>query len=187
MKGIDTVFHLATLIGIPYSYVSPLAYIHTNVEGTYNVLQAVCELDVERIIHTSTSEVYGTAQFVPISESHPINPQSPYAASKASTDFLALSFYSSFGLPVIILRPFNTFGPRQSARAVIPTIITQILSGNREIKLGNMNSTRDFHYVADTIEAFIEILKCDNAIGKVINTGSGIKISIEKLVTEIPL
>lgn len=187
MKGIDTVFHLAALIGIPYSYVSPSAYIHTNIEGTYNVLQAARELDVEKIIHTSTSEVYGTAQFVPISESHPINPQSPYAASKAAADFLALSYYRSFELPVIILRPFNTYGLRQSARAIIPTIITQILSGNREIKLGNINSTRDFNYVADTVEAFIEIVKCNDAVGKVINAGSGIEISIEKLVTEISL
>ena len=185
MKGIDTVFHLAALIGIPYSYVSPLAYIHTNVEGTYNVLQAARELDVERIIHTSTSEVYGTAQFVSISEDHPVNPQSPYAASKAAADFLALSYYRSFKLPVIILRPFNTFGPRQSARAVIPTIITQILSGDREIKLGNTHSTRDFNYIADIVEAFIEISKCDNAIGKVVNAGSGVEISIENLVKEI--
>lgn len=182
MKGIDTVFHLAALIGIPYSYISPLAYVHTNIEGTYNVLQAARELDTERIIHTSTSEVYGTALFAPISEDHPINPQSPYAASKASADFLALSYYRSFELPVIILRPFNTYGPRQSARAVIPTIITQILSGNREIKLGNINSTRDFNYVADTVEAFIQIAKCNSAIGKVINAGSGTEVSIEELV-----
>ena len=185
MKGIDTVFHLAALIGIPYSYVSPSAYIHTNIEGTYNVLQAALELDVEKVIHTSTSEVYGTAQFVPISENHPVKPQSPYAASKAAADFLALSYNRTFELPVIILRPFNTYGPRQSARAVVPTIITQILSGNREIKLGNIHSTRDFNYVADTVEAFIQISKCDNAIGKVVNAGSGVEISIEKLVREI--
>ena len=185
MKGIDTVFHLAALIGIPYSYVSPLAYIHTNVEGTYNVLQAARELGVEKIIHTSTSEVYGTAQFVPISEDHPVNPQSPYAASKAAADFLALSYYRSFELPVTILRPFNTYGPRQSARAVIPTIVAQILSRNREIKLGNIHSTRDFNYIADIVEAFIEISKCDNAIGKVVNAGSGVEISIENLVKEI--
>jgi len=185
MKGIDTVFHLAALIGIPYSYVSPLAYIKTNVEGTYNILQAARELGVERVIHTSTSEVYGTAQFIPISENHPINPQSPYAASKAAADFLALSYYRSFGLPVIILRPFNTYGPRQSARAVIPTIITQILSGNREVKIGNISSTRDFNYVADTVEAFIEIVKCNDAVGKVVNAGSGVEISIENLVKEI--
>jgi len=185
MKGIDTVFHLAALIGIPYSYVSPLAYIHTNVEGTYNVLQAARELGVEKIIHTSTSEVYGTAQFVPISEYHPVIPQSPYSASKAAADFLALSYYRSFELPVTILRPFNTYGPRQSARAVIPTIVAQILSRNREIKLGNIHSTRDFNYIADIVEAFIEISKCDNAIGKVVNAGSGVEISIENLVKEI--
>jgi len=185
MKGVDAVFHLAALIGIPYSYVSPLAYIKTNVEGTYNILQAALELGIERVIHTSTSEVYGTAQFIPISENHPINPQSPYAASKAAADFLALSYYSSFELPVIVLRPFNTYGPRQSARAVIPTIITQILAGNREIKLGNINSTRDFNYVADIVDAFIQISKCDNAIGEVINAGSGVEISIEELVRTI--
>ena len=185
MKGVDAVFHLAALIGIPYSYVSPLAYIKTNVEGTYNILQAARELGIERVIHTSTSEVYGTAQFIPISENHPINPQSPYAASKAAADFLALSYYKSFELPVIVLRPFNTYGPRQSARAVIPTIITQVLAGNREIKLGNIHSTRDFNYVADTVEAFIEISKCDSAIGKVINAGSGVEISIEELVRTI--
>ena len=185
MKGVDAVFHLAALIGIPYSYVSPLAYIKTNVEGTYNILQTARELGIERVIHTSTSEVYGTAQFIPISENHPINPQSPYAASKAAADFLALSYYSSFELPVIVLRPFNTYGPRQSARAVIPTIITQILAGNREIKLGNINSTRDFNYVADIVDAFIQISKCDNAIGEVINAGSGVEISIEELVRTI--
>jgi dTDP-glucose 4,6-dehydratase len=185
MKGVDAVFHLAALIGIPYSYVSPLAYIKTNVEGTYNILQAARDLGIERVIHTSTSEVYGTAQFVPISESHPINPQSPYAASKAAADFLALSYYRAFDLPVIVLRPFNTYGPRQSARAIIPTIITQILAGNREIKLGNINSTRDFNYVADIVDAFIQISKCDEAIGKVINAGSGKEISIEELVRTI--
>jgi len=185
MKGIDTVFHLAALIGIPYSYVSPSAYINTNIEGTYNILQAALELGAERVVHTSTSEVYGTAQFIPITENHPINPQSPYAASKAAADYLALSYYKSFDLPVIILRPFNTYGPRQSARAIIPTIITQIISGKKEIKLGNVYSTRDFNYVTDTVEAFIEISKCDCAVGMIINAGSGIEISIENLVKEI--
>ncbi len=182
MKGVDIVFHLAALIGIPYSYESPLAYIKTNIEGTYNILEASLELGIERIIHTSTSEIYGTAQYVPIDESHPINPQSPYAASKASADLLALSFNRSFNLPVSIVRPFNTYGPRQSARAVIPSIIIQILNGNRKIKLGSLYPTRDFTYVKDTVEGFIRIADTEKTIGEIVNIGSNFEISIEKLV-----
>ncbi|GAG17836.1 unnamed protein product, partial [marine sediment metagenome] len=157
MKGIDIVFHLAALIGIPFSYRSQEVYIDTNIKGTLNILQAAKRLKTEKIIHTSTSEVYGSAQYVPMDERHPLNPQSPYAASKASADYLALSFYRSFNLPVTILRPFNTFGPRQSARAVIPAIITQILSKNSTIKLGNLETTRDFNYITNAVDAFIKI------------------------------
>src|SRR3989338_5384903 len=157
MEGVDIVFHLAALIGIPFSYHSQDTYIDTNIRGTVNILQAGRRLKTKKIIHTSTSEVYGTAQYVPINEEHPINPQSPYAASKASADYLALSFHKSFNLPVAVLRPFNTFGPRQSARAVIPTIITQILAGKSEIKLGNLETVRDFTYVADMADAFMKI------------------------------
>ena len=182
MKGADVVFHLAALIGIPYSYVSPLAYLKTNVEGTYNILQAAKEVGVEKVIHTSTSEVYGTAQSIPITEEHPVNPQSPYSATKASADHLALSFYRSFGLPVAIIRPFNTYGPRQSARAVIPTIITQIASGKRKIKLGSLYPTRDLIYVKDTVEGFLKIAESGKCIGKVVNIGSNSEISIGNLV-----
>jgi len=181
MKGVDVVFHLAALIGIPYSYVSPLAYIETNIEGTYNVLQATRELGVEKIVHTSTSEVYGTAQFVPITEKHPMNPQSPYSATKAAADYLALSFHRSFGLPVAIIRPFNTYGPRQSARAAIPTIITQILSDKRKIKLGSLYPTRDLTYVKDTVEGFIKVAESKKSIGEIINIGSNFEISIGDL------
>ena len=181
MKGVDVVFHLAALIGIPYSYVSPLAYVKTNVEGTYNVLQAARESHIQRVIHTSTSEVYGTAQYVPIDEKHPINPQSPYAATKSGADQLALTFYRSFGLPVSVIRPFNTFGPRQSARAVIPTIIIQILAGNKKIKLGNLDTTRDMNYVLNTVEGFWHVGLHDNSVGEVINLGSGREISIGDL------
>ncbi|HBT50419.1 MAG TPA: NAD-dependent dehydratase [Caldanaerobacter subterraneus] len=182
MKGVEVVFHLAALIGIPYSYVSPLAYIKTNIEGTYNVLQAARELGVEKVIHTSTSEVYGTAKYVPIDELHPLQPQSPYSATKISADNIALSFYNSFNLPVTIVRPFNTYGPRQSARAVIPTIITQILSGKKQIKLGNLRPTRDMNYVIDTVDGFIKIAECDKLLGEVTNIGSGKEISIGDLV-----
>jgi dTDP-glucose 4,6-dehydratase len=182
MKGIDFVFHLAALIGIPYSYYSPLAYIKTNIEGTYNILQAARELNIQRVIHTSTSEVYGTAQYIPINENHPINPQSPYAATKASGDYLAKSFYLSFNFPVTIVRPFNTFGPRQSARAVIPTIITQVLKDKKVIKLGNLNSSRDFTYVLDTIEGIYQIGLYDKTMGEVINIGSGKDISIYEIL-----
>ena len=182
MKGTKYVFHLAALIGIPYSYYSPLAYIKTNIEGTYNILQAARNLSVERIVHISTSEVYGTAQFVPINERHPINPQSPYAATKASADYLAKTFYLSFDLPITIVRPFNTFGPRQSARAVIPTIISQILNKRKEIKLGNLDAIRDFNYVLNTVDGMYKVGLHKNTVGEVINIGSGRDISIKDLV-----
>jgi dTDP-glucose 4,6-dehydratase len=185
MKGVDIVFHLAALIGIPYSFRSPLAYIKTNIEGTYNVLQASRDLKIKRVIHTSTSEIYGTAQYVPIDEKHPTNPQSPYAATKSGADELALSFYRSFDLPVTIIRPFNTFGPRQSARAVIPTIITQILSGKKQIELGNLESTRDLNYVLNTVEGFYKVGLHENTIGEVVNLGSGKEISIKDLAYQI--
>lgn len=182
VKGVQTIFHLAALIGIPYSYHSPDSYIDTNVKGTENILQAARDLDVSRVVHTSTSEVYGTAQFIPISERHPINPQSPYAASKAAADFLALSFYRSFGLPVTIIRPFNTYGPRQSCRAVIPTIITQLLGNAKKISLGSLHPLRDFTYVNDTVDGFIKISRSGEAVGQVINTGTGKETSIKELL-----
>ena len=185
MKDVDVVFHLAALIGIPYSYVSPLAYIKTNTEGTYNVLEAARKLQVQRVIHTSTSEVYGTAQYVPIDEKHPYNPQSPYAASKAAADHLALSYYRSFGLPVTIIRPFNTYGPRQSARAIIPTIISQILAGKKQIKLGNLKPTRDLTYVKDTVRGFIEVGLHEKSVGDVFNLGTGKEISVGDLAKMI--
>ncbi len=185
MKGVDAAFHLAALIGIPYSYVSPLAYVKTNVEGTYNVLQAARENGVSRVVHTSTSEIYGTAQYVPIDERHPTNPQSPYAASKASADFLALSFHRSFGLPVTVVRPFNTYGPRQSARAVIPTIITQLLSGATTLKLGNTRPTRDMTYVSDTVQGFMRVGLHENTVGETLNLGTGNEISIGDLANAI--
>jgi len=182
MNGVDIVFHLAALIGIPYSYRSQGCYVDTNVKGTLNILQAARNIKIEKLIHTSTSEVYGTAQYVPIDEKHPINPQSPYAATKASADHLVLSFYRSFDLPVTILRPFNTFGPRQSARAVIPTIIAQVLTGTSTIKLGNLDTTRDFSYVTNTVDAFIKIAEEENTEGNVYNCASGREISIRGLV-----
>lgn len=178
MKGCDGVLHLAALIAIPYSYHSPDTYVDTNVKGTLNVLQAARELGVGRVVHTSTSEVYGTAKFVPITEDHPLQGQSPYSATKIAADQLAYSFYASFGLPVVIARPFNTYGPRQSARAVIPTIITQIASGQRQIKLGAISPTRDFNYVKDTVAGFIAALTSDRGVGEVINFGSNFEISI---------
>ena len=178
MKGCDAVLHLAALIAIPYSYHSPDTYVDTNVKGTLNVLQAARELGIGRVVHTSTSEVYGTARFVPITEEHPLQGQSPYSATKIAADQLAYSFYASFGLPVVIVRPFNTYGPRQSARAVIPTIITQIATGQRQIKLGAVSPTRDFNYVADTVAGFIAALKSDRGVGEVINLGSNFEISI---------
>jgi len=181
MKGCDVVLHLAALIGIPYSYISPLAYIKTNIEGTYNVLEAARTLGTGNVLITSTSETYGTAQYVPIDEQHPLVGQSPYSASKIAADQLALSYYRSFNLPVKIVRPFNTYGPRQSARAVIPTIITQILNGQREIKLGNTAPTRDLTFVKDTVSGFIEILKSDALTGEVTNIGMNEEISIGEL------
>jgi NAD dependent epimerase/dehydratase len=188
MKGCDTVLHLAALIAIPYSYHSPDTYIDTNVKGTLNVLQAARQLDVRRVVHTSTSEVYGTARFVPITEDHPLQGQSPYSASKIAADQLAYSFYASFGLPVVIARPFNTYGPRQSARAVIPTIITQIANGQRQIKLGAVSPTRDFNFVSDTVDAFMAALNSDRGLGEVVNFGSNFEVSIGEtaaLIAEI--
>ena len=178
-KDADVIFHLASLIGIPYSYIAPQSYIDTNVSGTLNVLQAAKNNNVKKIIHTSTSEVYGTAQFVPISESHPLNAQSPYAASKIAADQIAYSFYSSFDLPVAICRPFNTYGPRQSMRAVIPTIILQLLKGMDKIKLGNIQTTRDFNYIEDTVNGFISIMLSDKSQGEVFNIGSKFEIDIQ--------
>lgn len=178
MKGCDTVLHLAALIAIPYSYHSPDTYIDTNIKGTLNVLQAARELGVKRIVHTSTSEVYGSARFVPITEEHPLQGQSPYSATKIAADQLAYSFYASFGLPVTIARPFNTYGPRQSARAVIPTIITQIANGKKQIKLGAVSPTRDFNFVHDTVAGFIAAMKSDKGLGEAINLGSNFEISI---------
>lgn len=185
MEGCDTVLHLAALIAIPYSYHSPDTYIDTNIKGTLNVLQAARSLNVERIIHTSTSEVYGTARFVPITEEHPLQGQSPYSASKIGADQLAYSFYTSFELPVITIRPFNTYGPRQSARAVIPTIITQLANGLDVLKLGSIHPTRDFNYVQDTVDGFIAALKAENAFGETINLGSNFEISIGDTVNFI--
>lgn len=178
MKGCDVVLHLAALIAIPYSYHSPDTYVDTNVKGTLNVLQAARDLGVKRVVQTSTSEVYGTARFVPITEAHPLQGQSPYSATKIAADQLAFSFYASFGLNVVIARPFNTYGPRQSARAVIPTIITQIANGQRQIKLGSVSPTRDFNFVQDTVAGFIAAMKSDKGVGEVINFGSNYEISI---------
>lgn len=185
MKGCNIVFHLAALIGIPFSYHSPDSYVDTNVKGTLNVLQAARKLGVEKLLVTSTSEVYGTAQYVPIDEKHPFQGQSPYSATKIAADRLAESFFRSFDLPVVIVRPFNTYGPRQSARAVIPTIITQLLSGASEIKLGKLTPTRDFTYVRDTVDAFVELAKSDDAIGEEINIATGEEISIGQLANEL--
>jgi NAD dependent epimerase/dehydratase len=178
MRGCDVVLNLAALIAIPYSYHSPDTYIDTNIKGTLNVVQAARELGIARVVHTSTSEVYGTARFVPITEAHPLQGQSPYSASKIGADQIAMSFHLSFETPVAIIRPFNTYGPRQSARAVIPTIITQIASGAREIKLGALAPTRDFNYVRDTVRGFVSVAECDAAIGQVVNIGSNYEVSI---------
>ncbi|UCE51519.1 MAG: GDP-mannose 4,6-dehydratase [Desulfobacterales bacterium] len=180
LKGMEYIFHLAALIAIPYSYHAPLSYIRTNVEGTLNVLQAARDMGAHRIVHTSTSEVYGTARYVPIDENHPLQGQSPYAASKIGADKLAEAFHLSFELPVVIVRPFNTFGPRQSARAVIPTIITQCLKG-KSVDLGNLHPTRDLNYVSDTVEGFLLAASARNAIGKTIILGSGRETSINEL------
>ena len=182
MDGCDAAIHLAALIAIPYSYHSPETYVDTNVKGTLNILQAARELNLKKVVHTSTSEVYGTAKYVPIDENHPVLGQSPYSATKIAADQLAYSFYSSFDLPITIARPFNTYGPRQSARAVIPTIISQIASGKEKIQLGSLYPTRDFNYVEDTVKGFISILESENTNGEIINIGSGYEISIEDTV-----
>jgi len=179
IKGVDIVFHLAALIAIPYSYVAPDSYVDTNVKGTLNICQAAKDNGNIRVIHTSTSEVYGTAMYVPIDEKHPKQPQSPYSASKIGADMMAMSFYNAFDLPVTIARPFNTYGPRQSARAVIPTIITQIANGVKEIKLGDLSPTRDFNYVEDTCRGFLALAESDKTIGKEINIASNSEISIQ--------
>lgn len=185
MHGCDAVLHLAALIAIPYSYHSPDTYVDTNIKGTLNVVQAARDLGASQVIHTSTSEVYGTAHFVPITEEHPLQGQSPYSASKIGADQIALSFHTSFGTPVSVLRPFNTYGPRQSARAVIPTVITQIASGKRQIKLGATHPTRDFNYVADTVAGFLAALRTGAGVGEVINLGSNYEISIGDTVRTI--
>jgi len=185
VKGVDVVFHLASLIAIPYSYSAPQSYIDTNVGGALNVVHAAREHGVRRVIHTSTSEVYGTALRVPIDEDHPLQPQSPYSATKIGADAIALSFNRSFGVPVTVARPFNTYGPRQSARAVIPTILTQLLSGRRRIQLGRTDPTRDFNYVTDTCRGLIALAECDAAIGQVVNIGSGTEISVGDLAALI--
>jgi NAD dependent epimerase/dehydratase len=182
MKGCDVVMHLAALIGIPYSYHSPDTYVDTNVKGTLNIVQAARHLGVSKVLHTSTSEVYGTARFVPITEDHPLQGQSPYSASKIGADQIALSFHASFDTPVTVIRPFNTYGPRQSARAVIPTIITQIASGQRAIKLGSLHPTRDFCYIKDLVRGFIAVAESDRSVGEVINVGSNHEISIAETV-----
>jgi len=185
MKGCELVFHLAALIGIPYSYHSPDVYVDTNVKGTLNILQAARDLGVKKIIHTSTSEVYGTAQFVPITELHPVNPQSPYAATKAGADFLALTFFRSFETPVVIVRPFNTYGPRQSARAIVPTIITQLLAGREKIFMGSLSPTRDLNFVKDTALGFIKAAESKKGVGEVVNLGTNNEISIGDLAQKI--
>jgi len=185
MRGCDAVLHLAALIAIPFSYHSPDTYVDTNIKGTLNVVQAARELNLSKVIHTSTSEVYGTARFVPITEEHPLQGQSPYSASKIGADHIAMSFYHAFDTPVTIIRPFNTYGPRQSARAVIPTIITQIANGYRQLKLGALSPTRDFNFVKDTVRGFIAALRAEKTAGEVINVGSNYEISIGDLVKTI--
>lgn len=184
-EGIDIIFNLAALIAIPYSYVAPDSYVDTNIKGTLNICQAAIRNKCSKVIHTSTSEVYGTALYIPIDEKHPLQPQSPYSASKIGADAMAMSFYNAFNLPVAIARPFNTYGPRQSARAIIPTIISQIASGKKEIEIGDVIPTRDFNYVRDTVNGFIQIAKSDKAIGETINIGSNSEISIGDLFEKI--
>jgi NAD dependent epimerase/dehydratase len=184
-KNIDVIYHLAALIAIPYSYVAPDSYVSTNVVGTLNICQAARDNGCSRVLHTSTSEVYGTAQYVPIDEKHPVQPQSPYSASKIGADAMAMSFYNAFKMPVTIVRPFNTYGPRQSSRAVIPTIIGQIANGSKEIKLGDMSPTRDFNYVLDTCRGFIELAECDAAVGETVNIGSNFEISVGDTLNKI--
>ena len=185
MSDCDAVIHLAALIAIPYSYHSPDTYVETNIKGSLNVVQAARDMDLEKVVHTSTSEVYGTAQFVPITEEHPLQGQSPYSASKIGADQIAISFHKSFGTPISVIRPFNTYGPRQSARAVIPTIISQVASGKREIKLGDVRPTRDFNFVEDTVRGFIRALNSDRSVGEVINLGNNFEISIGQLASVI--
>ncbi len=184
-KEIDFVFHLAALIAIPYSYVAPDSYVDTNIKGTLNICQAAKENGVKKVLVTSTSEVYGTAQYVPIDEKHPKQPQSPYSATKIGADAIAMSFYNAFQLPVVIVRPFNTYGPRQSARAIIPTIISQIAAGKKEIKLGDLTPTRDFNFVKDTCKGFIELSECDEAIGQEVNIASNFEISMREILEMI--
>lgn len=185
VKGRDVIFHLAALIGIPYSYITPESYVDTNINGTLNMLEAARAYGVDKIIHTSTSEVYGTARHVPMTEEHPVSPQSPYAATKAAADYLVSSFHKSFALPASIIRPFNTYGPRQSARAVIPAIIIQILSGAKSIKLGSLYPTRDFTYVKDTVDALVLAAKSGKCNAEVVNIGSGLDVSVKELVSMI--
>jgi len=185
MEGCDLVLHLAALIAIPYSYHSPATYVSTNIQGTLNVVQAARELGVDKVVHTSTSEVYGTARFVPITEEHPLQGQSPYSASKIGADQLAMSYYHSFDLPVAIIRPFNTYGPRQSARAIIPTVITQLLAGKTTLQLGALDPTRDFNFVLDTVQGFIRVMESDATVGEVVNIGSNFEISMGETVEMI--
>ncbi len=185
MEGCDRVLHLAALIAIPYSYHSPATYVSTNIQGTLNVVQAARELGVDKVVHTSTSEVYGTARFVPITEEHPLQGQSPYSASKIGADQLAMSYYHAFDLPVAIMRPFNTYGPRQSARAIIPTVITQLLSGKTTLQLGALDPTRDFNFVLDTVQGFIRVMESDATVGEVVNVGSNFEISMGETVEMI--
>lgn len=181
-KSVDIIFHLAALVAIPYSYIAPDSYVDTNIKGTLNICQSAIESGCKRVIHTSTSEVYGTARYVPIDENHPLQPQSPYSASKIGADAIAMSFYNAFNLPVVIARPFNTYGPRQSARAIIPTIIAQIASGKKDLEVGNLTPTRDFNYVKDTCSGLIALAKCEESLGNAVNIGSNQEISIEKLI-----
>lgn len=184
-KDVEQIFHLAALIAIPYSYVAPDSYVDTNIKGTLNICQAAKENGVERVLITSTSEVYGTAQYVPIDEKHPKQPQSPYSATKIGADAIAMSFYNTFELPIVLVRPFNTYGPRQSARAIIPTIITQIANGKKEIKLGDLTPTRDFNFVKDTCKGFIELSECEAAIGQEVNICSNFEISMRDTLNTI--
>jgi len=177
-KGIDIIFHLAALIAIPYSYIAPASYVDTNVKGTLNICQGALENNVGLVVHTSTSEVYGTAQYVPIDEKHPLQPQSPYSATKIAADAIAMSYHNTYNLPIVVARPFNTYGPRQSARAVIPTIITQIVAGIKELKLGDLTPTRDFNYVEDTCRGLLVLAQCKEAVGQTVNIGSNYEISI---------
>ena len=179
LKEVDLVFHLAALIAIPYSYVAPASYVDTNVQGTLNIVEAARQLGTQKVMHTSTSEVYGTAQYVPIDEKHPLQPQSPYSASKIGADAMAMSYYNAFETPVFVARPFNPYGPRQSARAVIPTIISQIAQGQKVIKLGDCSPTRDFNFVLDTCEGMVQLMECDQSVGKTVNIGSNYEISVQ--------